>query len=120
MTEFIILLIWVHFAADFIFQNDKIALNKSSSIKYLALHSIIYGGTFVILAPYIVNHYWGYMLFLSNTILHFIVDFFTSKLTTYLWKEEERHWFFVVIGVDQSIHITSLILIYYFYTKLIS
>jgi hypothetical protein len=42
--------------------------------------------------------------------LHFVVDGFSSKATSYLWQKEERHWFFVVIGLDQAIHITCLLI----------
>lgn len=120
MKEFtIIILLWIHFVADFMLQNDKMALNKSNSIKWLGFHSIIYGITFSVLIPYIFNFY-GFVLLFGNTILHFIVDFITSKITTYLWKKEERHWFFVVIGIDQTIHMTTLILMYFFYIEVLS
>jgi hypothetical protein len=72
---------------------------------------------FPILFPYIIG-YAG-----VNTILHFLTDALTSKWTTKLWffrpysdsnmwryVEGKRHWFFVVIGLDQLIHAITLIL----------
>ena len=78
------------------------AIGKSTSIEWLGLHVCAYGLPFwLFFSP-------RYVLF--NVCLHFVVDFFTSKLTSYLWKAEKRHWFFVVIGADQAIHMTLLFL----------
>jgi hypothetical protein len=46
-------------------------------------------------------------------IMHFITDAITSRTTSYLWQKGERHWFFVVIGLDQAIHMTTLFGVYY-------
>jgi hypothetical protein len=98
----ILLLIWIHFIADFVLQTDKIAINKSSDIRYLIYHCIIYS------IPMLI---FGLVFSIITGIIHFIVDFITSRLTTYFYKNNRRHLFFVVIGFDQSIHITSLILV---------
>lgn len=102
MENKIILVIWLHFIADFVMQSDKVAKNKSSSLLWLWEHVGIYSIPFVFFLPL------KYVVF--NTWAHFVVDFFTSKATTYLWKKEERHWFFVVIGLDQALHLSCLIL----------
>lgn len=116
MIEFVIIaLLWIHFIADFLFQNDEMALNKSSSISWLAFHSIVYGSFFILLVPYVIATNFALIFLSANTVLHFVVDFITSKLTTSLYKKGERHWFFVVIGLDQTIHITSLIVMYFYY-----
>jgi len=98
----IVMLVWLHFFADFVLQTDKVAINKSSSSVYLLLHCMIYA------APFILIFGLGFSLIAGA--LHFVVDFGTSRLTTYLWRKEERHWFFVTIGFDQAIHLTCLIL----------
>uniref|UniRef100_A0A6M3J149 DUF3307 domain-containing protein n=1 Tax=viral metagenome TaxID=1070528 RepID=A0A6M3J149_9ZZZZ len=96
-----LILVWVHFFADFVLQSDKMALNKSSKFRYLALHCFVY------LIPFL---FFGIWFAIVNGVLHLIVDFVSSRVTTYLWRKEERHWFFVVIGLDQAIHITCLML----------
>lgn len=101
MQYVIILIIWLHFIADFIMQNDKMAINKSSSDKWLAIHSFIYVIPFFMFG-------WQFMLF--NAIAHFVVDYITSRGTSKLWNENKRHWFFVLIGFDQAIHLTILII----------
>lgn len=99
--ENIILLTWLHFFSDFILQSDKMAINKSSSLKWLTIHVTVY------IIPFL---YFGWKFALVNYIAHWTTDFFSSRATTYLWKKEKRHWFFVVIGLDQAIHMTCLFL----------
>jgi hypothetical protein len=96
-----ILVFWLHFFADFILQNDKMAINKSHSFKWLTIHALTYGLPFLLLG-------WKYAL--VNAAMHWCVDAITSRCTAYLWKHEQRHWFFVVIGLDQAIHMTCLFL----------
>ena len=96
-------LIWIHFIADFMMQSDRIALNKSKSNLILLQHVVIYG---IFLLPF------GLLFALVNTVLHFITDYCTSRATSALWKNNQRHWFFVVIGLDQAIHMTCLFVSY--------
>ena len=96
----IILIIWIHFFADFLLQNDKMALNKSSSNKWLFIHCLVYS-----IPLCIINWRWA----LVNGIFHLFVDWLTSRGTSYLWKKEKRHWFFCLIGFDQYLHLTILI-----------
>lgn len=99
----ILMLIWLHFVADFLAQNDKMALNKSKDVVTLIYHSVVYGMFFIGM---------GFQYCVLNMFLHGVVDFISSKVTTKLYKEEKRHWFFVTIGFDQAIHITTLLLTY--------
>lgn len=98
-----ILLIWVHFLADFPAQTDAMALHKSSSDGWLGLHVLVY--TLFML-------FFGLKFALINGVLHFVVDWSTSRGTTYLWKQGKRHWFFSLIGFDQAIHMTILFYTY--------
>lgn len=97
----VLILIWIHFVADFVLQSDKVALKKSSNVKIMGLHVAIYSFAFVIFGPFYC---------FVNAAFHMLVDGVSSKLTSYLWKRDQRHWFFVVIGLDQAIHMTCLIL----------
>lgn len=92
---------WLHFLSDFILQSDKMAINKSSSLRWLSIHIAVYSAPFL---------YFGWRFAIANAIAHFATDFFSSRATSYLWKKEKRHWFFVVIGLDQALHLTALFL----------
>lgn len=93
--------IWIHWMADFIFQTDKMAINKSTSIRWLSSHVLAYSAFFL---PF------GIKFALINGAAHFVTDFCTSRATSYLWKKGDRHNFFVVIGFDQALHLTILLL----------
>lgn len=95
----ILSLVWLHFFSDFILQTDTMAIRKSSSPLWLTIHVTIYALPFL---------WFGLDFAFFNFLLHWVTDFFSSKATTYLWKKEKRHWFFVVIGADQALHLTAL------------
>jgi hypothetical protein len=99
----LLLLFWVHTLADFALQTDSMAINKSKSNKWLALHVSTYS---VCLLPF------GGWFALVNFAAHFCTDYVTSRMTSKLWQAGERHWFFVVIGIDQALHLTALVLTY--------
>jgi len=99
-----IILVWMHFFADFILQSDSMATKKSSSNKWLGLHIAAYSLPFFL--------WLGWYFALINGIAHFITDWCTSRITSKLWAEKKVHWFFVTIGFDQAIHITTLLISY--------
>jgi len=93
--------LFLHFVGDFILQTDRMALNKSKSNTWLTAHI----GAYSILITIV----FGPVYAAVNAILHFCTDYVTSRITSYLWKKEERHWFFVTIGADQLIHALCLL-----------
>lgn len=97
----VLTVVWMHFVADFILQSDKMAINKSKSNGWLLLHVGVYSLPFF---------WFGVKFVLVQAAAHFTTDWVTSRATSWLWKREERHWFFVVIGLDQAIHLTCLML----------
>jgi hypothetical protein len=108
----LLILFWVHFLADFVLQSDKMALNKSHSFKWLTAHAVVYGLPFYVFIGLLVNFRFAVLYAVLNSSLHWIVDAVTSRITAKLWLHHQRHWFFVVIGFDQAIHYTCLILTY--------
>ncbi len=114
----------VHFLADFVFQSSKMATGKSKSIKWLSIHVGVYGLVSLISA-FIIGFelkdisvglvWWG-----INVGLHFIVDFFTSKLTSKFWEQKNMRLFFVMIGFDQLLHNVCLITTYILFVELVN
>jgi hypothetical protein len=114
MLYYFLLLHWI---GDFVFQSNKMAVQKSKDLSFLSLHVIVYiltlaigiGLYYLVFTPpiFTIQGIAGFLLF--NLLAHFITDFFTSKLSTYYNKEKRRHAFFVVIGFDQLIHIVTIV-----------
>lgn len=97
----VLAIVWMHFICDFLLQNDSMAINKSKSNYWLTVHILAYS------APMCV---FGLKYAIVNGILHWITDYISSRMTTKLWLAGKRHWFFVVIGADQAVHMSCLLL----------
>jgi hypothetical protein len=81
------------------------AQGKSKSVKWLSIHILVY------MMPLL---FFGIKFALLNAAAHWVIDFFTSRATSYLWKKQDVHNFFVVIGFDQLLHALILIYSYHF------
>lgn len=104
MLHIILGIVWTHFLADFVLQTRQMAESKSFSNKWLGLHALIYTCPFIWVGiPYAI----------INGILHFIIDWATSRLTSQFWLERKTTLFFIVIGFDQAVHISCLFITYY-------
>lgn len=122
-------LLVVHFVADFLFQTDWMAVNKSKDNKALAAHVAAYSLCFCA---------WGFPLYCVTFVSHFVTDWLTSRATSKLWffantgvkynvagKRMDlwapvggnRHYFFVMIGLDQLIHAITLAATYHYFVK---
>jgi hypothetical protein len=106
------LLSWLfilHFIGDFILQSNWMALGKSKRFLPLMTHVLVYTCTFWIgtavfgLSPAFA---------LINGLIHFPVDFNTSRLNSKLYALEDKRMFFVFLGLDQLIHAITIIFSY--------
>jgi hypothetical protein len=98
-----LILMLIHWIADFVLQADWMAKNKSKYMIILITHCFIYAVCFSMALPAKIV----FILFLT----HFVIDFFSSKLNSYLYNRS-RHYFFVSIGFDQLLHLTVLYCIF--------
>lgn len=121
----IFLIIVIHWLADFVFQTHWQATNKSTNNKALFEHVLTYTSTWLVLYILFILYSninlqmsaadYGYdgkvLLFFPITfVAHFITDYFTSRLNSYLYKKGDIHNFFVSVGFDQILHYVQLFL----------
>lgn len=105
---FLYLLGW-HWFADFVCQTRWQAENKSKNNVALLRHVMVY--TWILFFATA----WGFgvtgstflWFTLVNGALHFITDYFTSRVSSHFYKKADWHSFFAVIGFDQLIHQTT-------------
>lgn len=100
-----IMLMFIHWIGDFVYQTDEMAKGKSTPMVWLFKHCFMYT---VILMIGTINP----MFAIFNGMAHFVVDYFTSKLNSWLWNKGDVHNFFCCIGLDQLIHLTILFVSY--------
>lgn len=119
IQAFILILI-IHFLADFALQTHEQATKKGESNKWLFYHvgtytliwSVVYM-TLPIQSEYPLLHWLTFSLFIG--IPHFLVDWVTSRVGKPFWKSGDLHNGFVVVGADQVIHYLCLIAVFYFF-----
>lgn len=112
--EIIIIILFLHWFADFVLQTDKQAKGKSKNWNDLISHTFNYSLIFWCFAMitskgdiFLAFNFW-----FITFIFHTIIDYFTSRLNSKLWANGKIHLFFVNIGFDQFLHIIQLILTY--------
>lgn len=106
----VIYILFVHYIADFIFQTNWMALNKSKSNVALLSHV----ATYSVLLFIGLSLYFGltsniFLLVLINGFAHFTTDYITSRMNAYFWTHEKRSFFWWTIGGDQWTHAATLI-----------
>ncbi|CAN5116782.1 hypothetical protein BH09PAT1_BH09PAT1_6530 [soil metagenome] len=116
--EGIIWILLIHWFADFVYQTDYWAKNKSKSNLVLATHVLVYS-LLMLMAVYlsgmsIIN---SFIFFASTFLFHFWTDYISSRLSNKLAEKEDWHNFFVAIGVDQFLHYAQLFITYYILTR---
>ena len=126
-----LIIIVIHYIADFIFQDEEWAKNKSSSIKALLKHTLMYTYVwvgFIIFIPSNIFNIFGYktiLLFITvfpviTFLCHTVTDYFTSRVVKRLFEEKKygssipNFGAFTMIGFDQVLHYIQLFATYDF------
>ena len=105
----IYIIILAHWIADFICQTNWMAQNKSKSYKALSLHILSYTTALALVMFLLTQNTNSFLYALVNGAIHFVADAITSRITSKLYAKGAIHNFFVVIGLDQAIHMATLI-----------
>lgn len=108
----ILAILVIHFLADFVLQTHYQASNKSKCNKALGEHVVIYTIALVLLGAIIFITPMGIAWGLFNGVIHFGVDYVTSRINSKLWAKQRWHDFFVSVGFDQLLHYISLFTTY--------
>ena len=111
----IMTVIAMHWFADFVLQTDWQAKNKSKDNFALLFHVTTYTICIFVCGIFFLTNeltlqnikIWEVWAFL-NGVVHFGVDYVTSRINTYLWNKGRVHDFFVMVGFDQVIHYACL------------
>ena len=116
----VLVLLFIHWIADFLTQNDWLATNKSKSWVALLCHTALYTitmGIFMNLFDFfgLFTHKYTYSILIFVAILfttHTIIDYTSSRITSKLYKKGNMRTFFDVIGFDQFMHYLTIFLAY--------
>lgn len=106
LWQFMILLA-VHWLADFVIQTHWQASNKSKNWDALGRHVGTYTVTLAVAAIFLFGIK-GIPFAGFNGLLHLGTDAITSRWSSKLYAKQDWHNFFVVIGFDQLIHQATL------------
>lgn len=121
--ETILGLLSLHFVADFMFQSEEMAINKSKNNLQLTDHVLVYTGIWVI--PMLIHckfigvSYPLTFAFLGITfVCHWITDYLTSRVVAQKFKNQEYYTplpnlgAFTIIGFDQILHYLQIFITY--------
>ena len=105
----LMILLGMHWIADFLCQTRWMAENKSRRIDALAYHVAVYTAVMAVPSLLLLGPTTAALLFiLINGALHFATDFVTSRLTSALWQSGNVYGFFAIVGLDQFLHQLAL------------
>lgn len=112
-----------HWIGDFLLQKNKKKTRKkikNKNIKHLLPHTLIYTLvlTFTVFILQLINNWNSNLIlfFLITYTSHFIVDLIITKRNENILKRNDRHQYFLTIGIDQFLHYSILFAtIYYLY-----
>lgn len=108
-SQAFVLMILMHFLADFGLQTHEQATGKSVSVTQLFYHVGIYSLMWL-LGSFILFGDWGTaVVFATITfVAHYATDFVTSRLGKPYWDRKDMHNGFVIVGFDQVLHLLQL------------
>lgn len=109
MEKLFILILFIHFLADFALQTVEQGANKKKSNKLLVYHTLTYSIIWFVVSYLYFSMFGVAFLFTIITfITHTIIDYYSSRLSNKFFDKKDYHNGFVVIGADQVLHYLQL------------
>lgn len=115
----LICLFVIHWIGDYLLQTRVQGNGKSSSNKLLLEHTIAYSvflGLGVSLMALVFNMSMSIESIIQYTVLNFVLhtatDWLTSRATKNLWSRRKEWETFAIMGFDQLVHMTCLVVTY--------
>jgi hypothetical protein len=104
----LIILVILHFLADFVFQTRDMAINKTRSYKALSKHCVV---VFLFMFFGSMNFYFA----LTNAVLHGFID---KNIWRYYRRQNKKEGinpcedqkFYITLGMDQAIHMIVMLI----------
>lgn len=114
-------IIFIHWIADFVMQDEKWALGKSKNWNDLLAHTSLYSLMwFIPIICLLSKVSWQASVFVGITfVVHTITDYFTSRIVSKKFANKEygskipNFGAFTIIGIDQVLHYIQLFITYY-------
>jgi len=100
------IILFAHWLGDFVFQSSDMALKKNRSIKWLTIHVLTYSVIILLFVIFLFPLDLAIYYFLVNGVIHWLVDFFTSKAAARYYKKPRV--FYPILGFDQFLHVLTL------------
>jgi len=125
-----IYMFFLHFLADFVLQPREMGRQKSSNMKYLSAHIAIQIAVFLLGLWPIIGFKMALMMALGNGAIHGVIDALIWKGYAYSvwmrrrhtgctvrqlklsWKYWDDHYFYLTIGLDQFLHMSTIVLVW--------
>ena len=109
----IVMILLIHFLADFGLQTHEQATRKSMDNKQLAYHVGVYTAVWFVAGISMFGDIQKTVTFaLITFICHFLTDYVTSRIGKPYWEKKDFHNAFVIVGFDQLLHYVQLFLTY--------
>jgi hypothetical protein len=102
-----ILLLFAHWVGDYLLQTNEMASRKAASLKWLTVHVLVYCIPILCVSILLFPVPQALVFLAVNGVLHWITDFFTSRLAI-RYKSNPRV-FHSIVGFDQFIHAACLL-----------
>jgi len=112
MIEDIVLIILLHFVADFLCQTREMGLGKCSSNIILVKHIAAYSMVFLVAS--LLTPAFGLVFVVVNGLAHAVTDWFSSRIGKWFHNQNQMYWFFATLGLDQTVHMLTLVLTYHY------